>query len=210
MPDRDAELMQQVARGDHAAFNDLVQKYRPMVLNTAFRYVGDHEEAEDLAQEAFLRVYEARYRYRPTARFSTYLYRVVANVCLDAQRRRQARPVESLEALEEGGPLEDKRSPSPHEAVERRELQATVRAAIASLPSRQRLAVILHRYEGLSYREIAEALDCSVSAVETLLHRAKQSLKEYLRDYVEESAEAPQVFRGGCVKKGRAVGSTRP
>jgi RNA polymerase sigma-70 factor (ECF subfamily) len=201
MPDPDAELMQQVARGDHEAFNILVQKYRPPVLNMAFRYVGDRGEAEDLAQEAFLRVYEARHRYRPTAQFSTWLYRIVANVCLDARRRRWARPVESLEALGEGDRIEDDRSPSPHEAVERTELQAAVRAAIAALPPRQRLAVILHRYEGRSYQEIADALDCSVSAVETLLHRAKQNLKERLRDYVEENAEAPQVYRGDCVKQ---------
>jgi len=199
MPDPDAELMQQVARGDHEAFNILVQKYRPPVLNTAFRYVGDREEAEDLAQEAFLRVYQARHRYRPTAQFSTWLYRIVANVCLDARRRRQARPVESLEAL--GEEPAEAHSPSPHEAVERTELQAAVRAAIAALPPRQRLAVILHRYEGRSYQEIADALDCSVSAVETLLHRAKQNLKERLRDYVEENAEAPQVYRGDCVKQ---------
>jgi len=180
--DVDADLMARFAAGDDGAFETLMARRRQWVLNLVYRFVGDREEAEDLAQEAFVRLYRARRRYRPTARFSTFLYRLVTNLCLNETRRRQRRPTVVLEAADEVA-ADD----SPAKTATRRELAAQVQTALRRLPDNQRLAMVLFRFEGLSQREVAEAMECSVGAVEALLHRAGRNLRRDLQEYVEES-----------------------
>jgi RNA polymerase sigma-70 factor (ECF subfamily) len=135
--------------------------------------------AEDLAQEAFVRVYQARHTYCPTARFSTWFTTIVTRLCLNERRRAKVGPVptEDLEHLADSGP-------SPEQSALRAELSEQVQVALAVPPEKQRLAVILHRHEGLSYQEIAASMGVSVSAVESLLHRAKQQLRKSLAGYV--------------------------
>jgi RNA polymerase sigma-70 factor, ECF subfamily len=180
MPDPDAELLVRSASGDRQAFDELVTRNRQEVLNLIYRYVADRTEAEDLAQEAFVRLYQARRRYRPTARFRTFLHRLVVNLCLNEARRRRRRPTQPLADLELAPA-----SPAagPDQSLQQAELSRQVAAALQQLPESQRMAVILSRFEELSYAEIAETMDLSVKAIEALLYRAKQGLLRELGDY---------------------------
>ena len=180
----DADLMTRCAAGDEAAFDALMTRHRKRVLNLIYRHVGDAAEAEDLAQETFVRLYRARRKYRPTAAFSTFLHRIVVNLCLNELRRRRRHPTEPLD---EAVGTEAALTSGPENAVAQRELARQVRAALLRLPEAQRMATVLRRDEDLSYPDIARAMGCSVSAVESLLHRARLNLRKYLRDYLEES-----------------------
>lgn len=170
----DVELMARLSTGDMGALGDLVRRHQQRVLSLAYRVLNDWHRAEDVAQETFLRVHRAAGRYKPEARFTTWLYRIVVNLCLDEQRSRGRRSI----------PLEnaagDWEAVSDDDAAERKELVQSVKAAVAELPERQRMALILHRYEGLSHGEIAEATGWTASAVESLLVRAYANLREKL------------------------------
>lgn len=168
----DHELMRRTAAGDHAAFAVLVRRHQARVLSLAYRLLGRWDAAEDVAAEAFVRVYERARSYKPQARFTTWLYRIVANLCWD-QRRRWSRAPEPL--LEWQAP-----GSAPADSVERDEARRAVRRAVASLPDRQRLVILLHRFEGLDHREIAEITGWSASAVESCLVRAYARLRELL------------------------------
>ncbi len=188
--DADAELMLRVRRGDRQAFRELVERHQRAVVQTIYRAIGDAWEAEDLAQRVFLQVWRSAGRYQPTAKFTTWLFTIVHNTILNEHRRRGRRGAESLDALtqreeEEGRGVQfaDTRSPDPSQQVAERELQARIEAAIRRLPDNQRTAVVLCRFEGFSYEEIAQVLHCSVPAVKSLLHRARETLKEQLRGY---------------------------
>lgn len=172
--DPDAQLMLAFQAGDEAAFEALYQRHHRSVFNLAYRLLGDSHTAEDVAQEVFVKLYTSPRAYRPSAKFSTWLYRVAYNTCIDEIRKRRSRPSE-LPDSEIGQ--------SPESTMESDELARAVREAIASLPEKQRAAVVLQRYEGLSYQEIADVLKTSVSAVESLLFRAKESLKAKLASY---------------------------
>jgi RNA polymerase sigma-70 factor (ECF subfamily) len=174
MQDTDEKLMLQVAQGDIAAFEQLVNKYKKSVINVIYRFIGRQGDAEDLAQEAFLRVYEARNRYRPIAKFSTYLFRIVSNLCINYKRRPEPLSLDEI-AL---NPTSN--SSNPETLVERDERNAMIRTAIDSLPKNQRMAIILQRFEHASYKEIADKMGTSISAVEALIYRAKQTLKKKL------------------------------
>ena len=171
----DEALMLAAAGGDLAAFEQLVLRHQESAWRTAYRIVGCQREAEDLAQEAFLRVFEARDRYRPTAAFRTYLYRIVVRLCLDHLRKRRPLATDGL------APVDGQLS-AEQQAAESERAQA-VRAAIGSLPANQRTAIVLRYYEGLSGRETAEAMDSSVKAVERLLARARKTLEVRLGDF---------------------------
>ena len=169
----DEELMARAAEGDMDAFEEVVLRNQQMALNVAYRFLGDGNLAEDVVQEAFLKVLAGASRYRPTARFSTYLYNVVWHLCIDTYRRR--RPV-SLAAR----PDREHDGPGPVQAALADERQALVREAVQSLPPRQRMAIVLKHFEGLSYEEIGRTLECSATAADALLVRAKRKLRDRL------------------------------
>jgi RNA polymerase sigma-70 factor (ECF subfamily) len=189
-PDPDAVLMLRVKRGDRAAFAELVEKYKQPVMNFVHRSLRDETEAEDLAQNVFLQVYKSRGRYRQTAKFSTWLFTIARNLCLNELRRRSRHPAESIEethADNEDQPLrqfEDKSQMAPPEKLLHGELAQKIDEALADLPENQRSAILLCRQEDLSYEEIAEVLDCSLSAAKSLIHRGRETLKERLKRYL--------------------------
>ncbi|HUV65832.1 MAG TPA: sigma-70 family RNA polymerase sigma factor [Sedimentisphaerales bacterium] len=170
----DADLMARLAKGDVSPIGDLAHRHQGRVLELAFRTLGHWDLAEDVAQETFLRVYRAAKTYQPQARFTTWLYRIVVNLCLDEQRRR-ARTALPLEAVAPEGLPASQANPA-----EKKEFAELVRAAVQELPNRQRLALVLHRYDGLSHTEISEITGWSESAVESLLVRAYANLREKL------------------------------
>jgi len=192
-PDPDAVLMLRVKRGDRAAFAELVDKYKQPVMNFVYRSLRDEIEAEDLAQNVFLQVYKSRNRYKQTARFSTWLFTIARNLCLNELRRRARHPAESIEEShadhETGEPgtqrqYEDKSQLAPPEALLQGELAQKIEEALAELPENQRNAILLCRQEELSYEEIADVLDCSLSATKSLIHRGRETLKEKLKRYL--------------------------
>jgi RNA polymerase sigma-70 factor (ECF subfamily) len=189
--DPDAALMLRVKRGDRAAFSALVDKYKQPVMNFVFRSLRDETEAEDLAQNVFLQVYKSRARYERTAKFSTWLFTIARNLCLNEIRRRTRHPAESLEESQtenEDAALrqyEDKKVALPTEYVLQGELAAKIEEAMAALPENQRTAILLCRQDELSYEEIAQVLGCSLSATKSLIHRGRETLKEKLKPYLK-------------------------
>jgi RNA polymerase sigma-70 factor (ECF subfamily) len=165
-----------VAQGDRDALSVLVTRHQAKVLGLAYRFLGQPELAEDVAQDVFLRVWQKAARFRPEARFTTWLYRLTANLCWDRRRRAMREARARAEVPERGSAAE------PAVAVDIQERVQRVRRAVANLPDRQRLAVILHRYAGLSHREIAEVTGWSGKAVESCLVRAYESLRKSLSD----------------------------
>lgn len=171
--------MARVARGDERAFQLLSRRHLPAMLGLARRILGNAAEAEDVAQEAFLRVWTHAPRWQPLAQFRTWLTRVVVNLCLD--RKRRAPWVE----LEAAGDIVDP-APSAGEKAESDERERMLATAVEKLPARQRSAIVLTYGEGMSNAQVAEVLDTSVSAVETLLVRAKQNLRRALGDMIDK------------------------
>lgn len=182
--------MQQVKAGNTEAFSNIIRKYQKTVLNLTYRFTGDATEAEDLAQDVFLRIYRAADRFEARAKFFTYLYQVTLNLCRNERAKVRHKRNTSLDApLKEGEPemvrqLEDP-SGSAEDLLTRQELGEAVREAVLSLPEDQRVAVMMQRFQNLSYEEIAEVLNLSVPAVKSRLHRAKLSLKEKLTPYLQ-------------------------
>jgi len=181
------DLMARIAEGDEDAFEILVNRHQTFVLNLIYRFVGDRTQAKDLSQEVFLRVWQAAKTYKPKAKFTTWIYRIASNVCLNelksARRRRWFRFLQSDE--ESGKTNEENFSddlPSAEDLLLTRERNCQLSEALQSLPANQRMALILKRYDDLSYEEIARIMDCSVSAVESLLVRAKRTLHERLKN----------------------------
>jgi RNA polymerase sigma-70 factor (ECF subfamily) len=193
MADPDTELMLRVREGDRAAFRDLVCRHQRSVIHFCYRSVGDAWEAEDIAQKVFLQVYRSASRYVPSAKFSTWLFTIVRNTTRNELRRRQRHAADSLDELtakseESGGRhFADDRALSPSRVLQQKELETRLQQAIQSLPENQRTALMLLRYEEMSYDEIAQVIGCSVSATRSLLHRAKANLKEVLNEYLADS-----------------------
>jgi len=188
--DPDAALMLRVKQGDSGAFAELVDKYKQPVMNLACRMVRDATEAEDLAQVVFVQVYRSAARYRVNSKFSTWLFTIARNLCLNEIRRRSRHGVESLDAPhpeQEDQPLlqvEDKASAKPPESLLRGELEAKIEEALSDLPENQRTAVLLCRGDELSYQDIAKVIGCSVSAAKSLIHRGRETLKQRLKPYL--------------------------
>ncbi len=189
-PASDAAIMLRVAAGDEAGFSYLVEKYHRPILHFLFRMVRNQAIAEELAQEAFLRVYRSRQSYRAEARFTTWLYRIATNLAVnharDNRRERAAQSV-SLDAPDEqtGMTLEVAgEEPSAEQRLLREERMKAIRRHVMALPERQRMAVLMHKYQGMDYREIGQVLKLSESATKSLLFRAYQTLRERLKDFV--------------------------
>jgi RNA polymerase sigma-70 factor (ECF subfamily) len=189
-PASDAAIMLRVAEGDEAGFNYLAQKYHRPMINFLYRMVGNHAIAEELAQEVFLRVYRARSSYRAEARFTTWLYRIATNLAVnharDTKHERTAQTVYLDAADEETGTTPDLADddPSAEERMLRDERMAAIRLHVMALPERQRMAVLMHKYQGMDYRQIGDVLKLSESATKSLLFRAYQTLREKLKDFV--------------------------
>jgi RNA polymerase sigma-70 factor (ECF subfamily) len=189
--DPDAALMLRVKRGDRAAFTELVDKYKQRVMNFVYQRLRDEAEAEDLAQNVFLQVYKSRARYKQTAKFSTWLFTIAHNLCLNELRRRSRHPAESLEEThtenEDQPPrqIEDKSLVGAPENVLHGELAQKIEEALGELPENQRSALLLCREEDLSYEQIAKILRCSLSATKSLIHRGRETLKEKLKPYLK-------------------------
>jgi RNA polymerase sigma-70 factor (ECF subfamily) len=189
--DPDAALMLKVAQGDTEAFAELVDKYKGPVISLASRMIQDPSEAEDLAQAAFVQVYKSASRYRASSKFSTWLFTIARNLCLNEIRRRGRHPAHSLEGMsesaEEGGAgvqLADQGTAAPAEAMLQNELQLKIEEALQELPETQRTAILLCRQDELSYDDIAEVLGVSVSAVKSLIHRGREAMKARLKPYL--------------------------
>jgi RNA polymerase sigma-70 factor, ECF subfamily len=169
----DEELMQAVARGDLDAFEQVVLRHQHAAWSVAYRFLGDSMEAEDVVQDAFLKLLDAAPRYRPTASFRTYLYRILTRLCID--RTRKKRPVIAEHIPDAADP-----SPGPIATLMARERDAQIRQVLDGLPSNQKTAIILRHYQGLSYSEIARVMETTVKAVEGLIGRARASLQSRL------------------------------
>ena len=188
----DVQLMLDVKAGDDSSFELLLRKYRTPLVNFLYRMIGDSGAAEDLAQEVFLRVYRARQQYAPSANFTTWMFRIATNVALNAKRDSRHRQMEiSMDRSGEGDvddapPMEvaDRRPGIEHELMER-DRAAFIRRAVEALPEKQRAAVLLHKYQEMDYDEIARVLECSESALKSLLFRAYETLRLELAPLVD-------------------------
>ena len=183
----DVRLMALVRADDAGAFEQLVERHQRLVVGTVSRMLGNNSDAEDIAQQVFVRVWKSAKRYVPQAKFTTWLLKITRNLVFNELRRRSRHAQVPLqtESEEEERPLRDERAVAPDASLLEQELQKAIDTAITNLPETQRLAVILRRYEELSYEEIAETLDQSVSAVKSLLFRARTELRESLKRYLE-------------------------
>jgi len=187
--DPDNELMKRVAKGDDEAFKLLFERHNRLAWSVIYRQLGNVAASEDLVQEAFLRVYRAAPKYEPSAKFSTWLYTVITNLCLNYKRDRardRLRLVGSEEddggnAMEQLAAIE----PDEHEQDDQQKRTQAVQQAIAELPENQRMALILSRYEEKSYEEVAEILGVTVAAVKSLTSRARTTLKEKLQRWFD-------------------------
>ena len=197
MPDHtdpDAALMLRVKQGDSAAFEELVDKYKQPVTNLLYRTLKDATEAEDLAQNVFVQVYKSADRYRVEAKFSTWLYTIARNLCLNEIRRRSRHPAESLDRAADpdddtpARQFEDRRNVAAPDQMLQSELVQKVEQAVAALPENQRTAILLFKEKEKSYEEIAEILQCSLSATKSLIHRGRETLKQKLKPYLKTGA----------------------
>jgi RNA polymerase sigma-70 factor (ECF subfamily) len=181
--DADARRMLAFQRGDESAFDELYREWRVPLFRFAYRMLGRTGPAEEVAQETFVRLYQARERYRPTAAFRTYVLRIATHLCVNERRRASFR-------LEDGaGPAEVATADAgPAGVAEHNQLAAAVERALAALPERQRAAVVLARYEGCSMAEIGEVLEVSEGAAKLLVHRAREQLRTALAAYLPEEA----------------------
>ncbi|MGQ9560727.1 MAG: RNA polymerase sigma factor [Candidatus Oleimicrobiaceae bacterium] len=187
----DVALVEKFRNGDVTAYEELVRRYQDKVMATCVRMLGNREDAEDAAQEVFVKVYDALPRFDPRAKFSTWLYRITINHCLNVLRARRVRRLFPLQRTvpEADGYVpaaERDPAPGPESEIEREERGRALWKAIDSLPENQKVATVLARFGNLSYAEIAEVMETTVPAVESILHRAKRRLYRELSHLVEE------------------------
>lgn len=186
----DAAIMLELKAGNMAAFDVLISKYRKSIINFMYRMTRNQAVAEELTQEVFLRVYRSRETYRAEARFSTWLYRIATNLGVnharDTRHERAASTVYLDESDAETGTTPDvaDQTPGAESNLIRRERMAAIREHVVALPERQRMAVLMHKYEGMDYKQIGEVLKLSESATKSLLFRAYQTLREKLKEFV--------------------------
>lgn len=208
MEDTDILLMQRIKSGDVQSFDELFERHHKRVLNIIYKYIGNKQSAEDLVQEVFLRVYKSRHSYKPTAKFTTWLYTIVKNLCFK-EFRKSSQKIYSIEAnagnseikstqyffakggsvygtgLREEDRIRQDQVTLPSEIIEKEEITRRIKEVIEGLPPKQRIAVILNKYECLSYQEIADSIGISIKAVKSLLCRARINIKDKLSAYVD-------------------------
>jgi len=186
--DRDVGLMLRVREGDNEAFELLVELHQSAVIGTVAKMLGGASEAEDIAQQVFIRIWKSAKRYQPQAKFTTWMFTITRNLVFNETRRRKRKPTVSVEEREEEShqQVEDVHSTTPDQDVLHSELERAVDDEIQALPDKQRLAVVLRRYEEMPYDEIGRVLSMSVPAVKSLLFRARTQLKESLEKYLAE------------------------
>ncbi|MEM6916523.1 MAG: sigma-70 family RNA polymerase sigma factor [Verrucomicrobiota bacterium] len=183
----DVSLMMKVREGDTEAFESLVERHQGAVVGTVAKMLGSPTEAEDIAQQVFVRIWKSASRYEPQAKFTTWMFTITRNLVFNEVRRRKRKPTVSVEEREEESHqvVEDLHTATPDEDVIHAELEKAVDDAIQALPEKQRMAVVLRRYEELPYEEIGRVLSMSVPAVKSLLFRARTQLKESLQRHLE-------------------------
>jgi len=184
---QDILWMEQVKNGDTEALRLLIETHQLRVIGTVAKMLGDDTDSEDIAQQVFIRVWKSASRYTPTAKFTTWLFKITRNLVFNELRRRKRHPTASLDGKEEDHAFQapDTNATSPDASMIDRELQTAIQQAIDALPEVQRMAIILRKHEDLSYEEIAEILDLSVPAVKSTLFRARADLRERLQKYLE-------------------------
>lgn len=188
--DPDAALMLRVKQGDDIAFAELVDRYKQPVMNLAWRMLRDPTEAEDLAQNVFIQVHKSAHRDQAASKFSTWLFTITRNLCLNEIRRRSRHLAESIDAPHPAGDdrpaqqFEDKKTSLPPDSLLQGELVEKIEQAMAELPENQRAAILLCRQDELSYEDIAKILGCSLSATKSLIHRGRETLKQRLKPYL--------------------------
>ncbi len=179
--------MQRVAQGDMDAFQALIEVHQARVVGTVAKMLGDDVDSEDIAQQVFIRVWKSAGRYQPTAKFTTWLFKITRNLVFNELRRRKRHPVTPLQQEEEEHFFQpmDCGGMSPDASLLDSELNDAIQMAIDALPETQRMAIVLRRYEDMPYEEIGEVLGLSVPAVKSVLFRARAELRERLRKYLE-------------------------
>ena len=197
--DPDVRLMLRAKDGDQTAFTRLVANYQDRLVGVFAHMLGNKDAAEDLAQDVFLRVYRARHGYEPTAKFSTWLFRIANNLA-NNRLRDKGKKKEVVLAVNDSGPLgprpgerllAEKSALMPSRQFDKTEMQNVVQEAIASLNDKQRMAVLLHKFEEMSYADIAAAMEMTPSAVKSLLSRARENLRAILEPYVRQGTLGP-------------------
>src|SRR5467141_4736805 len=184
--DEDVRLMRLVSRGDMRAFEEIIERHQSLVAGTVARMLGSNSDVEDIAQQVFIRVWKSAGRYVPRAKFTTWLLKITRNLVFNEMRRTKRRAHVPLqpELGAEDPPLKDEMNLAPDASLLEMELQRTIEDAILQLPETQRMALVLRRYEQLSYEQIAEVLDLSVPAVKSVLFRARTELRTRLSKYL--------------------------
>jgi RNA polymerase sigma-70 factor (ECF subfamily) len=179
--------MRLISRGDTAALEELIERHQTLVIGTVARMLGSNSEVEDIAQQVFIRVWKSASRYEPRAKFTTWLLKITRNLVFNELRRskRHAHVPMQPEPNAEEIPIKDETAVAPDASLLETELQQAIEEAIGGLPESQRMAVVLRRYQDLSYDQIAEALDLSVPAVKSLLFRARTELRVRLGNYLK-------------------------
>src|SRR3954452_25316676 len=190
---QDIAWMARIKEGDTEALRELIEAHQHRIVGAVTRMLGDEMDAEDLAQQVFIRVWKSAPRYEPTAKFTTWLFKITRNLVFNELRRRRRHGTQSLDAVVDDDhlPLQaaDTSSKAPDTAMLDAEMQTAIQAAIDQLPEMQRMAIVLRRYDEFSYEEIAEILSLSVPAVKSVLFRARTELREKLRQYLIEEPE---------------------
>lgn len=184
----DEDLVQKIKDGDQDAFEHLVHRYEGKIYSVAYRFMGSHADAGDLAQDTFIRMYQALPGFRGDSSFATWLYRIAANACRDELRKRQRRRSVSMDEMIEASPANIPVAAgeySPEETVQRHETQLRVQECLNRLSDDHRLILVMREIQGLSYEEIAGMLDCSLGTVKSRISRARNALKERLREQGE-------------------------
>ncbi|MEA3187489.1 MAG: hypothetical protein QOD99_1319 [Chthoniobacter sp.] len=184
---QDVEWMQRVAGGDMQAFEKLIEAHQRRVVGTVAKMLGDDTDSEDVAQQVFIRVWKSAGRYKPTAKFTTWLFTITRNLVFNELRRRKRHPATPLEHEEKQHHFQaaDVQGSAPDASLLDTELEAAIQTAIDSLPETQRMAVVLRRYEEMPYEEIANVLGLSVPAVKSVLFRARVELRLKLQGYLD-------------------------